>query len=105
MTTLLKKAQAGYTNNVFFKKIPYYTVFTPTSIPNCQLWMDAADITTMTIASGSISQWNDKSGNGYSFLNNATLTPWNFGSAYFNQDIPILYDTSGNSIPVSSLYQ
>ena len=25
--------------------------------------------------------------------------------AYFNQDIPILFDTSGNSIPVSSLYQ
>jgi hypothetical protein len=37
----------------------------------------------MTISTGSVSQWNDKSGNGYSFANNATLTPWNYGSSYY----------------------
>jgi hypothetical protein len=28
------------------------------------LWLDAADTTTITASSGSVSQWNDKSGNG-----------------------------------------
>jgi len=80
-TTIYAPSVSG--NRVTITKIPYYTVFSPKSISNCQLWMDAADISTMTIATGSISQWNDKSGNGYSFSNNATLTPWNYGSSYY----------------------
>jgi hypothetical protein len=31
---------------------------------NPALWLDAADTTTITASSGSVSQWNDKSGNG-----------------------------------------
>jgi len=31
---------------------------------NPALWLDAADTTTITESSGSVSQWNDKSGNG-----------------------------------------
>lgn len=43
--------------------------FTPTQIPGCQLWFDAADNTTFTYSSGnSISQWNDKSSNAYSVI-------------------------------------
>ena len=38
----------------------------PLSISGCQLWMDGADSTTITIATG-VSQWNDKSGNAYNF--------------------------------------
>lgn len=36
----------------------------PTSIAGCTLWLDAADTSTITSSSGSVSQWNDKSGNG-----------------------------------------
>jgi hypothetical protein len=32
---------------------------------NPQLWLDAADLTTITESSGSVTQWNDKSGNGF----------------------------------------
>ena len=40
--------------------------FTPTDISNLYLWLDADDASTFTYSSGSvISQWNDKSGNGY----------------------------------------
>jgi hypothetical protein len=60
MTTLLKKAQAGYTNNVFFKKIPYYTVFNPTSIPNCLVWFDAADSTTFGLTGTTVNTWTSK---------------------------------------------
>ena len=39
--------------------------FTPASISGLQLWLDANDTATITHSGGSVSQWNDKSGNGY----------------------------------------
>lgn len=33
----------------------------PTDIGNCQLWLDAADASTITESGGSVSQWDDKS--------------------------------------------
>jgi hypothetical protein len=44
---------------------PY--VFAPTDLPNLALWLDASDTSTITESSGSVSQWNDKSGNGRNF--------------------------------------
>jgi hypothetical protein len=41
-------------------------VFSPLSL-NPALWLDAADTTTITESSGSVSQWDDKSGNGRNF--------------------------------------
>jgi len=41
--------------------------FTPTSLPNLKLWLDASDATSITSSSGAVSAWNDKSGNGYNF--------------------------------------
>lgn len=47
--------------------------FRPTDITGCQLWLDAADNSTVSFASGSnISQWNDKSGNGYNATQSLT---------------------------------
>jgi hypothetical protein len=42
---------------------PRATGFNPKSISGLAAWYDAADSTTLTIATG-VSQWNDKSGNG-----------------------------------------
>lgn len=39
--------------------------FTPRSIANLSLWLDAADTATITQVAGAVSQWNDKSGNAY----------------------------------------
>jgi hypothetical protein len=39
--------------------------FTPTDISGLALWLDADDAATITQAAGAVSQWNDKSGNGY----------------------------------------
>lgn len=41
------------------------SAFSPTDISGCVLWLDADDAATITEASGEISQWDDKSGNGY----------------------------------------
>ena len=37
--------------------------FNPKTIAGLQLWLDAADASTVTTVSGAASQWNDKSGN------------------------------------------
>jgi len=55
----------------FTKPIPYYTAFSPTQIPGCALWLDAADSSTITTVTG-VSQWNDKSGNGYNLTQGST---------------------------------
>lgn len=39
--------------------------FNPQMFPDLQLWLDAADISTITESGGAVSQWDDKSGNGY----------------------------------------
>ena len=47
-------------------KSSYYTSFLPTQITGCALWLDAADSTTFTYSSGiNISQWKDKTVNGF----------------------------------------
>ena len=38
--------------------------FSPTTISNCSLWLDAADSSTITLSGSAVTQWNDKSGNG-----------------------------------------
>lgn len=37
----------------------------PTTISGCTLWLDAADSATITHSGGAVSQWDDKSANGY----------------------------------------
>ena len=45
--------------------------FVPTSVSGCQLWLDGADSSTFTMATG-VSQWNDKSGNTYNLTQSTT---------------------------------
>ena len=42
-----------------------WSILVPLSIPGCALWLDAADSTTITGTTTSVSEWRDKSGNGY----------------------------------------
>ena len=39
--------------------------FSPIDIPGLTLWLDASDTSTITESGGAVSQWDDKSGNGY----------------------------------------
>ena len=41
------------------------TYFLPTAIPGCQLWLDAADSSSVITTGTNVTGWNDKSGNGY----------------------------------------
>ena len=41
------------------------TITAPTDLPGCVLWLDASDVSSMTMdGSNNVSQWNDKSGAG-----------------------------------------
>jgi hypothetical protein len=39
--------------------------FSPLDLPGLALWLDASDLSTITHSSGAVSQWDDKSGNGF----------------------------------------
>jgi len=47
------------------------TDFDPTSIAGCQLWLDSADTSTLSLSGTTVTSWADKSGKGY----NATAYP------------------------------
>jgi hypothetical protein len=65
-----------------FKLFPAITpLFTPLQISNCQVWLDAADASTLTLSGSNVTQWNDKSGNG----NNATASIGN--TTYANSSV------------------
>ena len=52
----------GYRNGA-----PYTRLFNPVDIPGCALWLDGADVGSMVLSGSSVTQWGDKSGNGYNF--------------------------------------
>lgn len=81
----------------------------PTSVNGCAIWLDAADTSTITYSSGSkISQWNDKSGNGYSVINVNTPYQPTYGSNLLNGKGGIQLSPTGylyqyaNNIPLFS---
>jgi hypothetical protein len=47
-------------------------LFTPTSVPGCQLWLDGADPSTLSLSGSSVTEWRDKSGNGFNFTASST---------------------------------
>lgn len=46
--------------------------FTPKNINGLWLWLDASDKSTIASTTNNVTQWNDKSGNGYNFINGDT---------------------------------
>jgi hypothetical protein len=48
----------------FYSIRPHLRTFQPIDVPGCQLWLDAADQSSMTLSGSSVTQWRDKSGIG-----------------------------------------
>lgn len=55
--------------------------FRPDQIPGLSLWLDAADAATITLDSGAVSRWDDKSGNGRNLTqsNPSNRPGWSIG--------------------------
>ncbi len=77
--------------------LPALTVgFTPVTLSNCSLWLDAADRTTITLSGSNVTQWNDKSGNG----NNVTQGTGSLQPTYSSTSNAIVFNATGYlSIP------
>jgi hypothetical protein len=73
------KRVEGYLASKWKLTSAYPIAITPLSIPNCRLWLDAADSTKIT-GSSPVTAWLDKSSNAYSFTGTGAVTS-NLGSA------------------------
>jgi hypothetical protein len=76
---------------------PFNRTFQPVDIAGCGLWLDGADKSTMTIASGNITQWNDKSGNGY----NATVASGRTAGTYSDANNCVSFPASSTGYVTS----
>jgi hypothetical protein len=66
------------------------------------LWIDAADTTTITASSGSVSQWNDKSGNGRNFTQGTGGNQPTTGSTSLNGLNVISFDGTDDFMQTAS---
>ena len=58
--------------------------WTPASLPNLMLWLDASDSSTITASAGAVSTWTDKSTNAYTFTQATPAAKPTTGSATQN---------------------
>ena len=86
-----------------FTKKQYFTAFSPKQIAGCSHWFDATDSSTITLSSGSLTQWNDKSGNGRNltavsgYANATVSSAFQNGLNVFNFSGNGLYRTAANT--------
>jgi hypothetical protein len=69
LVTQLPVTHPYYSSSTAIIRQPRSRIFQPSDISGLALWLDGADRTSMTFSGSTISQWNDKSANGY----NATV--------------------------------
>jgi hypothetical protein len=85
------------------------SISSPLEIGTCALWFDASDSGTISLSGSSVTQWNDKSGNGRNFSNTTGLNQPTYSATGFNSSYPTLtfsssYLTRTISGTASSLY-
>jgi len=71
--------------------------FDPRTIPGCQLWLDGADTNSLTLSGSSVTQWNDKSGNGYNFTQATSGNQPTYSSASLNSLNTITFTASNST--------
>ena len=78
-------------------------LWTPANNPNLLAWYDASDTGTITVVSGKVSQWNDKSGNGF---NASQATAGNrpfYGTYQLNSADVITFGASNISLQMTAV--
>lgn len=76
--------------------------FNPLSIPGCRVWLDASDGNSVTSSSGSVSQWNDKSGNNIHFTQATAANQPTTGAVTRNNRNAISFDGSTDHLATSA---
>jgi hypothetical protein len=70
---------------------------TPSSIPGLQLWLDAQDGGTINTSGGFVTQWEDKSGNGFHATQADALRQPTVGAGAINGNTGIHFDSVGGT--------
>lgn len=76
-------------------------IVAPSNISSLQLWLDAADTSTITSASGAVSQWNDKSGNDYHVTQTTAAKKPTTGASLHNGNNILTFD-GGDTLEIPS---
>ena len=76
--------------------------FTPASIANLKAWYDASDTGTITVSGTAVTQWNDKSGNGYNLTQGTAGKRPQSGTRTQNGLNAIDYDGSDDVLAAST---
>lgn len=69
--------------------------WTPADNANTFVWYDAADVSTITTVSGDVSQWDDKSGNGYNATQTTAANRPAYGATQINSIDVITFGGTG----------
>jgi hypothetical protein len=72
-----------------YKRPVFQRTFGPQDIQGCAMWFDAADTATLTFSGSTVTQWADKSGNGYNATNGTYVAP-TYSASGFNGKYPAL---------------
>lgn len=76
-------------------------IFSPLNLPNLKAWYDAADTATITGGSA-VSQWNDKSGNGYHLTQSTATKKPSSGTRTLNSKNVIDFDGTNDILSAST---
>lgn len=76
-------------------------LWTPASVTTA-LWLDAEDSSTLTISSGVVGQWNDKSGNGRHMAQGVSGQRPAYNATGYNSSRPLVTFDGSNDILTSS---
>lgn len=87
---------------LFSRKVSVGNFTDPGSLPNLKLWLDAADTSTISLSGTSVTQWRDKSDNGYNFGQSTASAQPTSGVTTKNGLNVITFDGGDNLISSSS---
>lgn len=87
--------------------LPSYRILWTPAYVSTQLWLDASDSSTITLNSGAVSQWNDKSGNSINLFQSTPANQPTYITAGLNSLNTIRFDgindviSSANNFPLT----
>lgn len=74
------------------------TSFSPLSIANCKVWLDASDTSTISLSGSEVTQWTDKTANGYAFTQGTSANRPLSGTRTQNSKNVIDFDGSNDRL-------
>ena len=97
LTTAQRQQVESYLSTKWGVQVTPYTplLSSPANVPGCVMWLDGADASTLTLSGSNVTQWRDKSGNGY----NGTATNASVGSPV----APTYVTNSINGLPAVTM--